>query len=77
MSGHNSNNDSLLIDCGSCEMRNIACGDCVVTAILSLDSGSGHSKELELDDSEARALTVLANGGLVPHLRLVDRRRPA
>ena len=69
---------ALLIDCATCEMRNIACADCVVTAILGLSGGMGCAHELAFDDSEARALAVLANGGLVPHLRLVDaRQRPA
>ena len=73
-----SDHDALLIDCGTCEMRNIACSDCVVTAILGLSAGGGCDHELTFDDSEARALAVLADGGLVPHLRLVDaRRRPA
>lgn len=64
---------SLLIDCDRCEMRDIECADCMVTVILGFP-GVGSPKELEFDDSEARALTALANGGLVPQLRLVQRK---
>ena len=66
---------TLLIDCDSCVMRDVACDDCVVTVILGQ---AGRGAELAFDDSESRALTALANGGLVPHLRLVEgKRRPA
>jgi hypothetical protein len=57
----------LIIDCESCEMRNIACDDCVVTALLATPPSG------ELDDDEAGALRVLADGGLIPPLRM---RRP-
>jgi hypothetical protein len=70
-----SDHSTLLIDCDSCEMRNVACDDCVVTVIIGQ---IGHRSELAFDDTESRALTALANGGLVPHLRLVEgKRRPA
>ena len=57
----------MIIDCASCEMRDIACDDCVVSALL----GGGADTELELDDAEQRALDTLADQGLVPPLRLV------
>jgi len=53
------------IDCDSCLVRGLHCHDCVVTALL------GPPPELELDDDQTRALAVLADGGLVPPLRLV------
>jgi hypothetical protein len=56
----------VLIDCDSCEVRGLACGDCVVTALL----GSPPEGVL-LDEEERRALEVLAGSGLVPPLRLV------
>jgi hypothetical protein len=54
----------MIIDCDSCEMRDIACDDCVVTALLATPPHG------ELADDEAGALQVLAEGGLVPPLRM-------
>ena len=53
----------MLIDCDGCAVRDLACGDCVVTVLL----GPPGSVEVE----EARALDVLADSGLVPRLQLV------
>ncbi len=53
------------IDCDTCAVRGPACHDCVVTVLL------GPPPELEFDDDEKRALGVLADGGLVPPLRMV------
>ena len=46
-------------------MRALACDDCVVTVLL------GPPPELAFDDDERRALDILAEGGLVPPLRMV------
>ncbi|MCY7396025.1 MAG: hypothetical protein LH468_07730 [Nocardioides sp.] len=54
------------IDCDTCVVRGLACHDCVVTVLL------GPPPELTLDDEEQRALSVLADSGLVPPLRLVQ-----
>jgi hypothetical protein len=54
------------IDCDTCVVRGLACHDCVVTVLL------GPPPELTFDDEERRALDVLAAGGLVPPLRLVE-----
>ena len=56
----------MLIDCDGCAMRDLACGDCVVTVLLGAPPGA-----LEVDDGERQALDVLADSGLVPRLRLV------
>jgi hypothetical protein len=56
----------MIIDCDSCAVRDVACGDCVVTVLLGMPSGV-----VEVDDAEQAALGVLAEGGLVPPLRLV------
>lgn len=56
----------MLIDCDGCAVRDLACGDCVVTVLLGAPPGG-----VEVDDSERRALEVLADSGLVPRLRLV------
>ena len=56
----------MLIDCDGCAVRDLACGDCVVTVLLGAPPGA-----LEVDDSERQALEVLAESGLVPRLQLV------
>ena len=56
----------MLIDCDGCAMRDLACGDCVVTVLLGAPGA-----EVEVDEGERRALDVLADSGLVPRLRLV------
>ena len=56
----------MLIDCDGCAMRDLACGDCVVTVLLGAPPCA-----VEMDESEARALDVLADSGLVPRLQLV------
>lgn len=53
----------MLIDCSSCIMRDIACSDCVVTALLGPMPVSLESHKDVLD--------VLANAGLVAPLRLI------
>lgn len=62
----------MLIDCDGCAMRDLACGDCVVTVLLG-----GPPGVLEVDDGERQALDVLADSGLVPRLRLVPLGAPA
>ncbi len=59
-------NVNTRIDCDTCVVRGLACHDCVVTVLL------GPPPELTIDEEERRALDVLAAGGLVPPLRLVD-----
>ncbi len=56
----------MLIDCDGCAVRDLACGDCVVTVLLGAPPGG-----LEVDEGEQRALQVLADSGLVPKLRMV------
>jgi hypothetical protein len=56
----------VLIDCDGCAMRDLACADCVVTVLLGPLEGG-----VEVDDSERRALDVLADSGLVPRLQMV------
>jgi hypothetical protein len=57
---------SVQIDCDTCAVRGLACGDCVVTVLL------GPPPEMGFDDDERRALDVLAGSGLVPPLRMVE-----
>jgi hypothetical protein len=59
--------DPLLIDCDTCSVRGIGCGDCVITVLLG-----GPPAGVTLNDEERRAVEVLAAAGLVPPLRLVQ-----
>lgn len=59
----------MVIDCDSCEVRGLACDDCVVSVLLGAPPGG-----VELDADERDAIGVLAGSGLVPPLRLVPRR---
>ena len=56
----------MLIDCDRCAVRGLACGDCVVTVLLSRPPSG-----VQLDEDERVAIGVLAASGLVPPLRLV------
>ena len=58
--------DALVIDCDGCAVRDVACGECVVTVLLGAPPGG-----VDVDEGERRALDVLADSGLVPRLRLV------
>lgn len=55
----------MLIDCDRCAVRGPACGDCLVTVLLGAPPGG-----VVIDETERRALDALADGGLVPRLRL-------
>ena len=56
----------LIIDCGRCVVRGVACPDCVVSVLLG-----GPPDPIALDADELGALDALAGSGLVPPLRLV------
>jgi hypothetical protein len=58
----------MLIDCDRCAMRDIACEDCVVSALLG-----PAARPPEIGEAEQRALRVLADARLVPPLRLSPR----
>jgi hypothetical protein len=59
----------MIIDCDRCEMRDIACDDCVVNALLASPS-QADGPPVSVGDETALALRNLADGGLVPPLRL-------
>lgn len=59
----------MLIDCDTCQVRGLRCGDCVVTVLLGLPAMPAVP---DLDPREQAALVALADGGLVPPLRLVS-----
>ncbi len=52
----------MIVDCDGCVMRDVACGDCVVTFLLGPPAGLGSVEQV--------ALAALADGGLVPPLRM-------
>jgi hypothetical protein len=56
----------MIIDCHQCQARGVGCGTCAVTFI-------GSQEYLDLDPAEIRALTVLANAGMIPPLRYAPR----
>jgi hypothetical protein len=58
----------MLADCDRCELRDIACADCVITALPDGQAGLG--------DAERRALRVLAEAGLLPPLRFTAAAEP-
>ncbi len=62
----------MIIDCDGCRVRDVACGDCVVTVLLDMAGGLSAPDRVELDEAEAHAIAVLAGSGLVPPLRLVS-----
>ena len=59
----------MIIDCDSCVMRQIACGDCVVSVLLDLKPAPG--KKAELSNADTVAINNLSSVGLVPPLRFV------
>ena len=60
----------MIVDCNECLMLGTdTCHDCVVTALLRIDSDP-----VQLGAEERVALDNLAEGGLVAPLRLVPRR---
>jgi hypothetical protein len=60
----------MIVDCEGCRVRDLACGDCVVSFLLG-------TTDDRLDAAERAALDVLADSGLVPPLRLVAHRHSA
>lgn len=68
----------MLIDCDTCTAGPSACGDCIVTHLLSSPGRHGRPPETagrpsptELQAGTLEAVGVLAAGGLVPPLRLI------
>jgi hypothetical protein len=66
------NGGVMLIDCGRCELQELACGDCLVTALdeAGRPAGpAGPAGRQALGARELQALSALAAAGLVPPLR--------
>ena len=59
-----------IISCDDCVMQGTTtCDDCVVTFICNRDSDDA----VVIDVADARAVRLLGDAGLVPHLRQVRR----
>lgn len=56
----------MTIDCDRCAARGLACGACAVTVVVS---GFPASQGMELDAADLRALSALADAGVIPPLR--------
>lgn len=69
MRNHKGAEREMIIDCDSCVVRGLACGDCVVSVLL------GVPPNVEIDALEQRAIDTLGRAGIVPRLRLepIDR----
>ena len=58
------------IDCEQCTAAPLACGDCVVSVLLGMPEFTVPEQPVIADEHVA-AVAALAQGGLVPPLRLV------
>jgi len=56
---------NMMIDCQTCTMRDISCGDCVVSVLLNITAAPAS----EISNNQISALSVLSDKGLVPPLR--------
>ena len=62
----------MVIDCGRCELRERACGECLVTVLADTGDDGNHTRSapsFALGAEELRALGALAAAGMVPPLR--------
>ncbi len=61
---------TLVIDCDECALdRTTACRECVVSYLLDREPGDA----IVINAEEARAVRLLAGGGLLPGLRHTRR----
>jgi hypothetical protein len=66
----------MKIDCDDCVMKDIACGDCVVSFLtIPVRDATGDHPPVEMDRDQVNAVRALAGGGVVPPLRLVRGER--
>ena len=61
--------NTVIVDCGGCVVRGIRCADCAISVLLNAPPVP------EFDHAELRAMDALAEGGLIPRLRLVPLRQ--
>jgi len=58
---------SFLIDCNQCQAEPAACGDCLMAFMADPSFG----QPIRFSEEERDALSVMADVGLIPRLRLV------
>jgi len=56
---------TMIIDCDTCILRDLACSDCVVSVLLTISQRPNS----EITRAEVRAISALSDKGLVPPLR--------
>ncbi|EAP98804.1 hypothetical protein JNB_01510 [Janibacter sp. HTCC2649] len=61
---HDLTHDSLTILCARCPVRDIQCGDCMVTALIN-PASMGLDSDLPLDLDERAAVTACVRAGLI------------
>ena len=60
----------MMIDCDSCAVRELQCGDCVMSVLLEItDISANLESSHDLSGATVTAISALAEGGLVPPLR--------
>ncbi|HJQ45171.1 MAG TPA: hypothetical protein VJ870_02450 [Amycolatopsis sp.] len=57
--------NTVIVDCAGCVVHGIGCADCAVGVLLNAPPVP------EFDRAELRAIDALAEGGLIPRLRMV------
>ncbi len=57
----------MVIDCDTCVVRGLACGDCVISVLLGLPTPLGDAAM----PAPARAGSTVPDAGTVPRLQLV------
>ncbi|MEI6406956.1 MAG: hypothetical protein WCO85_05450 [Actinomycetes bacterium] len=58
----------MIIDCDTCTQREIACGDCVVSVLLTITPSPAQVAP-EVSEAGQAAISALAAQGLVPPLQ--------
>ena len=58
---------TYLIDCDSCQAGPESCGDCLMSFMADPEYG----QPVRFSEEEKDALTLMADAGLIPRLRLV------
>lgn len=61
---HDLTHDSLTILCARCPVRDLQCGDCMVTAMID-PAAMGLRSEIPLDADEHAAVTACVRAGLL------------
>lgn len=59
--------ETMIVDCGRCEVRGAACGDCVISVLLGVPGEAP-----VLSGEERRVLGLFADSGMLPPLRHVE-----